>query len=376
MEMICTARALLAREGLALGESVYDGAGEGYLDYPMSMGDFFERVSAGAGQWALRYKHHLRMTGLKSVHRCIPELERADLDWLADRPLFTERLAELEGMDRGTLAVEGGPCLYGADEVDTLLTLRNGERLCFDDSSGVCIGLEGGPSLPDFLRARGGEVAKVSFVNRKDGFSAQELELTAALFAAASALACPLVFSLPDMSYRKYFSRLARHLPDGVREEAEAAYGGVVHQITDLYLELARRMEARWPVPRLTALHERDVYAYGTFLQERERYCNIDDVTTNRPDMRGAIYDYITLPAAPHYLFGAEHVLEINSTDEADPLRKCAKLHKKHVRFHQLMLPEPISTDGRHTIFTAGRAHKGYVTLEALGEAGRAAGGV
>lgn len=362
--MICTARSLLGQAGLTLEETEYARCGDAYLSYPMSMGTFFECMPGTEG-WYLRYRHHLRMDILSQAHHLFPALKKADLNWLADRPIFTERLSELNGLERTELAVEGGPCLFGADEVYDFVRLYDGTRLCFDDSSGNCC-MPGMPKLADFLRERGDEVAQIEFLNQKNGFSSQEMELLTALFTVASALECPLVLSLPDMSYQKYFDQLARWLGPGVREQAREDYRSTLYRITDLYLRLTELLRVCYPVPRLEILHERNREVYETFLRERERYCAIGDVTTNRPDRRESILDYICFPAAPHYLLGVGHVLEINSTDEADPVRKCAKFHRGHLHLHQLMLPEPLSQDKSTSVFNARQKNKGYVLMSKL----------
>lgn len=361
-----TARELLRREGLSPEETRYGGVSEGYLDYPMWMGPYFEWIRGKPGEDAyLRYKHHPQMDTLARVSRQVPPLGAGGLWWLRDRPLFTENLAELAEADRGGLAVEGGPCLFGADEVYLIFQMRNGSRLCFDGNGAGCVG---GCKLrlESFLREMGANVADVSFLNLKLGFSGPELELFATLFSVASALACPLVLSLPDMSYWKYFHVLAQSMPPEVALRAEAGYRAVLHAVVDLYLELAELTADRFPVPRLIALHERAGAVCETFLRARKKFCLPKDVTTNRPDRRESIYDYITLPAAPYYLLGTPRVLEINSTDETDSVRKCAGFHKGRVRFAQLLLPEQVARGGEESVFDAPREKKDYVLLEDL----------
>ncbi len=318
------------------------------------------------GHQILVYKHHLMLNSLKNIQRILPELQEKNLHWLQNIPIFTENMEELSALKKENLAIEGGPCLFGTDEVDLLAVLQDGTRFTFDCDSGVCV--QGDCTLQQaaFFQEYGKEIAEISFVCRKDGFSVQEAELLEAMFGIASALKCRLLISLPDMAYKKFFCELIKPLPEQVQQRAIENYTKVLYQITDLYLSAIEIYQKRYTVTQIEVLHERNHAVYAVFLQKRSQFCSLENVTTCNEERRSSIYDYICMPATPHYLWNISNILEINSTDEADSVRKCIKYHKKAVHFHQIMLPEKVSTDGKNTVFRASRAQKGYRNLQQL----------
>lgn len=326
----------------------------------------YHRKNNIAGHKVLEYKHHLLLNSLQNMRRSLTGLKAKHLDWLQELPIFTENIYGLRGIHKDKLAIEGGPCLFGTDEVDTIVHMETGEQFVFDCNSGVCIHGECNLRQADFFKEEGNKITAICFECRKDGFSSQEIELFEALFGIASAMQCRLMISLPDMSYKKYFSEITKELSESVRELALQNYTEVLYRIVDLYLLAIKRYRERYSVEQLEVLHERNQTLYEMFLNEREKYCSIENVTTNQEDKRSSIYDYICLPAMPYYLWRAPNVIEINSTDEVDSVRKCFKHHKKVLKIHQIMLPEKVSDDGIHTVFRAQRKHKGYRKLYEL----------
>ncbi len=319
-----------------------------------------------AGHQIVIYKHHLMLNSLKNIQRILPELQDSNLRWLQNIPIFTENMHELRVLNKDKLAIEGGPCLFGTDEVDLLVVLQDGMRFTFDCDSGVCVQGECTLHQAAFFQEYREKISEITFVCRKDGFSVQEVELFEAMFSIASALHCRLLISLPDMAYKKYFCEIIKPLSTRLQQRAIENYTKVLHQITDLYLAAIEIYKKRYPIMQMEVLHERNHVVYETFLRERSKYCALENVTTCNEERRSSIYDYICMPATPHYLWNTPHILEINSTDEADSVRKCIKYHKKSVHFHQMMLPEKVSADGKTTVFRALRAQKGYRRLHQL----------
>ena len=103
--------------------------------------------------------------------------------------------------------------------------------------------------------------------------------------------------------------------------------------------------------------------ALETWYEKRALYIERGKVLrhlTRSPEKIESIKDYISMPALPFYLFGAENILEVNSVDETDSYRKCKKAHQKAVRMGCLLFPELLSGDGVHTLYCAPPQWKEY----------------
>lgn len=314
----------------------------------------------------LRYKSKVTMDFLENMRQLVPALGNPALDGMADTPLFTTRelvkLARLSGED---IAVEGGPCLYGTDEVSAIFTLQQGTELAFDYNSGVCKnGLNA--QMRQTLWEQADEITDISFQNHKDGFSAQEIEEFDCLFSFAKALDASLAISLPDMSYEKYFCAIAGRLRPEVFEAARARYQQVLKEISDLYQQAIALYQQKYQIRRIAVLCKDAGSIYDAFCSGRDRFCKLEQVTTSFEDKRTSLQDYITMPATPYYLWGTRNIIEINSTDEVDAIRKCMKLHSGEVNFYPILLPEKVAQGRRETVFESKRAQKGYQSLETL----------
>jgi hypothetical protein len=84
---------------------------------------------------------------------------------------------------------------------------------------------------------------------------------------------------------------------------------------------------------------------------------------TNVSGKKDAVIDYITMLALPYYLYGTKYVLQLDSSDETDSGRKCAKLHKKDMALTQILYPEYLSRDGENTIYCAPLQYKDYMNI-------------
>lgn len=355
----CRMRLKEIRECLEQIERDYEK--KGYMEYCAHEGK--------TGCAVLVYKHRLVMNTMDNIACAVPALQKIKTRYPAlwDMPVFTENIHELAKENLPQVALESGPCLYGTDEVFVSLYLHDTENvLIFDHDNGICIKGDCTLSLEDFLALHAEEIKDITFHSKKDGFSSQELEQMQIVFTMAEAMQCRLLLTLPDMSYRKQWFELSKHLPESLRENARNRYAKILYGITDLYLELIAWLKKQYQVPRIEILHERNQSAYKRFLRERQKYCSLSDVSTSQENKKTAIYDYICMPAAPLYLWGTEVVIEVNSTDEADSVRKCMKYHRSELRIYPFMLPEKVSTNRDNTVFRAPRADKGYIRAQQL----------
>ena len=94
----------------------------------------------------------------------------------------------------------------------------------------------------------------------------------------------------------------------------------------------------------------------------RERSGSVFPVSYTHLDVyKRQIQDYITMPALPYYLWGITDIIQIDSLDETDSYRKCAKLHKGVLKLYGMLYPERLSGDGENTIFYAPMEYKEYL---------------
>ena len=56
--------------------------------------------------------------------------------------------------------------------------------------------------------------------------------------------------------------------------------------------------------------------------------------------------------------------MQVDSVDETDSGRKCNKIHGKDMELIQILYPEYLSSDGKHTIYNAALEYKDYLEME------------
>lgn len=82
---------------------------------------------------------------------------------------------------------------------------------------------------------------------------------------------------------------------------------------------------------------------------------------TARREKTDAVFDYISVLALPYYIWGTSQVIQIDSLDETDSLRKCKKVHKGAFSLSAILFSEKLSGNGEQTIFNAPLEFKGYI---------------
>ena len=258
------------------------------------------------------------------------------------RPLSEGHIRKALEEDPESVCVEGGPCLFGEHEVTATVRLRGGEEFWFDYSTGKRYVAQEDDEydesiqvlesdLASFLCIHADEVEAVSFRSDKTGLTRQEYLHVYLPFAVADALQTALVVTLPDMSYRKYLDYAAERLPAPIGDKVMADFDRILYGISDMYLDLIRRLQDHFHIARLSVVHNRDRELVDLFETARrphiERNKVLRKITSNNAKLE-SIKDYISMPALPNYIFGSKAILEVNSMDETDSYRKCRKAHK------------------------------------------------
>ena len=373
--MFYTIRGLLNARGVPLENTVYSGCSDGMLDFRIASGEFYEIPDEEQGM--LRFKNTANIMSFSQLAEVLHGLNDAELHDREKLPYCGENLEKISERlkkDPDFVSVEGGPCLFGEHEVTGEVRFADGRVFQFDYSTGKRYTEDASGAydlmdplyetdLAEFMHLHASEIEDVSFRSDKTGLTKQEYLHVLIPFAFASALKVSLVLTLPDMSYRKYLENAVQALPEGMAADIMGRFDRILYEICDMYLDLVRRLQAHFQIPRLAVVHKRDPELVQKFENARIPYIERNKILrhlTDRPAKLEPIKDYISMPALPFYLWGSKAILEINSMDETDSYRKCRKAHKDAFDLGCILFPELLSGDGVNTLYCAPLPYKGY----------------
>ena len=359
---------MIARKGRSLEETDYACSPSDMLNFRLISGDFYEWNGG-----KLRFKECADVMDFEQTVKAFPPFGNARYASREKMPYFTSALDVLmAARERGEkIAVEGGPCLFGEYEVSVSVRLKSGETRLFDYANGKAYlhgedganGFSETESLADYLRLNGGEVEGIIFRNEKEGLTPQEYLALRYPFEIAAALGGPLVVPIPDMSYRKYLLAVLEFVPDAIREQALADFDEISARITAFYLDAIGALRKHFQIRQFFCVHGGNRDALELWYDRRAAYIERGKVLrslTRLPEKLESVKDYISMPALPFYLFGVEHILEVNSMDETDSFRKCRKAHRKALQMGCILYPELLSADKTHTLYSAPTRWKEY----------------
>lgn len=311
-----TIREMVALKGRSLAETDYGRSPPDMLDFRLISGDYY--------QWnggKLRFKECVDVMDFQQAEEAFPPLAGMSYKSREKFPYFTDNLEGLmEARKRGeTVAVEGGPCLFGEYEVTVSVRLKDGETRMFDYANGKSYldgtGVEETGRLADYLRLHGNCVADIRFRQDKHDLTPQEYLNLLYPFEIASALGGPLVIPIPDMSYRKYLLYSLDCVSEDIRKRTLKEFDEILNQTADLYLHAIAKLQRRFQIERFACVHRRDTAALEAWYSRRTPYIERGKTLhhlTRVPEKLEAVKDYFSMPALPFYLFGTENVLEVN----------------------------------------------------------------
>ena len=317
----------------------------------------------------IKYKNYLYATSVNTIVRVIPQFKNANFRCMNEMPLFVKNLPKLkEAIESGReVAITGGPCLFGVNEVLVNVTYKDTGVETYDFSSGRHA-LEDGSKrdMAEDLMAYGNNVLDIDFVNQKPSATTQEYDSIHYLFEVAGALHLKLTIPLPDMSYIKFFKNVvesAKVKPE-IAEKAVKRFREVAYRISDFYLAIIEKLHTRYPDVVFAVIHGRDEELLTRYYEGRQPFLT-PKMVKNLTAVRGktdAVLDYITMPALPYYIWGIKDIIQMDCLDETDSYRKCVKMHKGSLNIYAMLYPERISGDKENTIFYAPLEYKEYLT--------------
>ena len=366
--MVTSIDKLCVENNLKLSETAYYKSRKEMLDFRIVSGNYYEFFKKGEKN-ILKYKNSVEIMDFPMLVEAIPCLSSIDYIKRNDFPYFTSGLIEIaEKIERGEpVAVEGGPCLFGTDEVTVEVVMKHGNRIFFDYNTGKSYqdggGIEGTADFREFALSHGEEIREIHFQNKKTDLTPQEWAFIKYPFEIAKAMQAPLVIPIPDFSYMKYLNAVLNNVDKKVKIAAMEEFREQAHKITDLYLELISRMQKLHNGIRCEVVHDREKGLCRKFYESRSPYIERNKVLrslTGIPEKLESIKDYVSMPALPFYLFGINNVVEVDSMDETDSFRKCRKAHKGKLNLSCILFPELLAEDSVHTIFNAPFSRKEY----------------
>ncbi|MGN0318335.1 MAG: hypothetical protein ACI4E1_10450 [Lachnospira sp.] len=367
--MITSIMDICADNGMNLKDTVYANSYKKMLEFKIVSGDFYEFAQNKDGKNVLLYKNCLEITDFPLLKEQLPQLAGVNYSIRDELPYFTSGLEELaEKISLGEkVAVEGGPCLFGTDEVLVEIIRKNGKKDYFDYNTGKSYfeheQEEDNTDFGEFVKAHAGKIQALHFRNRKAGLTPQEWAFIKYPFEIANAFSAPLVIPIPDMSYVKYLKAVLNDVDDKVRNDAIEEFRQVEYEISDLYINVIDRMRNLHKNVHCEVVHERDKELCRKFYEARSVFMERNKIARNLtgiPEKMESVRDYVSMPALPYYLYGINNVIEVDSMDEADSFRKCRKAHKGKLNLSCILFPELLSTDKVNTIFNAPWDRKEY----------------
>lgn len=367
--MITSIAQLCREKGVKPEATIYGQSSRQMLDFQIVSGDFYRFVQKENGKYALRYKECVEIFDFPMLSRLLLPLRHVNAPLQHKLPYFTAGMSDIaEKMSAGEqVAVEGGPCLFGTDEVMAEVLRKDGTSALFDYNTGKSYLVHGEPDrthdFREFVTAHATQIAAVHFQNRKKGLTLQEWLFVKYPFEVAKAVSAPLVMPIPDMSYVKYLDAVLKDVDKKVRQNALEEFRAVGYEISRLYLELIARMRDLYREVYCEVVHERETRLCQKFYEARSPFMERNKILrglTGIPEKLESIKDYVSMPALPYYLFGIRNVIEVDSMDETDSFRKCRKAHKGSLTLACILLPELLSGDQVHTIFDAPWERKEY----------------
>ncbi|MGN0132244.1 MAG: hypothetical protein ACI4AA_07385 [Lachnospiraceae bacterium] len=349
--------------------TIYQNSCREMLDFKIVSGDFYQLVKRDNGKYALQYKDCVEILDFPMLTELFPQLAGIRYPLRDKLPYFTTGLSETAGKFYAgeKVAVEGGPCLFGTDEVKIEVIGKNGRKDYFDYNTGKSY-VESGEinekkDFKEFVALHAGEIQAIRFKNSKPALTPQEWAFIKYPFEIAEALSAPLVIPIPDMSYIKYLEAVLEKVDEKVKRDALEEFRMVGYEISDLYLDVIDRMRALHKNVHCDVVHVRDKEICRKYYEERSPHIERKKIIRNLtgiPEKTESIKDYVTMPALPYYLYGIPNVIEVDSMDETDSFRKCRKAHKGKLNLSCILFPELLSKDQTHTIFDAPRDRKEY----------------
>ena len=369
--MIYSLREIVSMLGRDTHDTIYCDTNENTLDFKMSTKDFFE-WNEKEGE-LIKYKNSVKIMDFSHIEKVLPQVcgvKYADRD---NMPYFCRSLEKIQEaiLENQEIAVEGGPCLFGVNEVMAKVTMKDGSEQTFDYSTGKQYqkykdnesGIEVN-ELAEFIENENANIVNIEFINNKKGITSQEYDSILYLFEFAKVLNARVVIPIPDMSYIKYLDAVTCVFDKNVKNDIIHSFESIAFEITDMYIAQIDKISKKYEKIKYDVVHARSKELCELFYEKRVPFIERKKILrtiVGAPQKIESVKDYISMPALPYYLYGITNIVQIDSIDETDSYRKCRKAHKKVLNLASILYPEKLSGDGINTIFHTSIEYKEYL---------------
>ena len=363
-----TIREMIEKNGRSLEQTDYVGSNPEMLNFRLFSGEYY-----GWEGGKLRFKESATVMDFEQTVKAFPALAAVKYKSRKKFPYFTDNLDLLvEAMNNGeAVAVEGGPCLFGAYEVSVFVHTDDGEVHEFDYANGKIYlsdaSFSDEDTLAQFVLRNGEHVVRIDFKQYKEQLTSQEYLQLRYPFEIASALGGALVIPLPDMSYRKYLVASLETVSEEIRQKALADFDEILKNIVGFYLNEIDALQKHFQIKDFACLHLGTADLLKVWYEKRVHYCESVKFLkrlTSRAESFESVKDYVTMPALPFYLFGAKNILEVNTFIETDSYHKCKKRHKSAFKMGCILIPELLSKNDVDIVYNAPLEFKNYGVYE------------
>lgn len=332
----------------------------------------FGKHISGGNLFSCCFNKSLRAVSLDEIMEAGDAPEAGEYAMMAERPWFTGNLDSLRKAFSGgkKVAVEGGPCLFGTDELHFLFTMKDGSvrRFDYNTRQEILPGREylKGTSMElfDFMAREGGNVAAASLECPKKGITVEEYEMLRHILLVAKYLGARAVVTIPDFSYDKTFVSMFSGLEDSIYEGFHEAFRRECLRMSDIMIDTAKKLALKYEVDDYVIFHGREEKLLDIFYEKRVPFCTdkyANRFLTSRHGLRDALLDYICMPALPYYLFGIREIVEVNRIDENYSIQKCKKIHHTAINLNELLFPEKMCKNGKTSSFFAKMEDKEFL---------------
>lgn len=369
--MFYSLREIVSMLGKDTQDTIYADTNKETLDFKMSTRDFFE-WNEEEGHF-IKFKNSVKVMDFAQIEKILPQVSKVQYDNRDNMPYFCQSLEKINEaiLENQAVAVEGGPCLFGVNEVIAKVLMKDGSEQIFDYSTGKQYQKEKANEcdievneLADFVEYAGAEIVDIEFINNKQGITSQEYDSIVYLFEFAKVLNARVVIPIPDMSYIKYLDAITCTFDKNVKMAIIHSFEKIAFEITDMYIAQIHKISKEYDGVKYDIVHARSKELCELFYEKRVPFIERKKILrtiVGAPQKVESIKDYISMPALPYYLYGITNIVQIDSIDETDSYRKCRKAHKKVLNLASILYPERLSGDGINTIFHTSIEYKEYL---------------
>jgi hypothetical protein len=278
-------------------------------------------------------------------------------------PVFTYNLANFsKSLPLDNSAIEGGPCLFGIDEV--YFKVSNCKKSHFFDLMNLMQNNETFTTFIEFCKEQNNSEIEIFSNCDNDKIPLNIYIELLRLLILAKSLNLPLVIGLPDFGYTMFVRNIINCL--GLQEDLVEKYTEIINNRINLLVSLINKISLKLDINNFYIYYssKSDNFKNQIKNYKEKLYLKSNKISKFAYKIDSVI-DYITLIALPSIIFNKQNIIEINTILEIEAFKK-AKQYFKHLNFSFVMFPLLPNTDNSEAMFYSINKNKIYVSLDNL----------